>query len=188
MAGKPRMGATEIGSPSLKRSIRVMHMSRGLPLISTLHEPHLPALQFQRTARSVAWRRWTSWMASRTTHCGEAATVKSAKSPPAALPRQIRSLKSTFSDTAGLQILERGVVRQRLLQLRPLAHDADVALHGGLQLLVDEKRVLAMLAVEDLGRAARDGHDLLVVERGPRLAHPAGVLRRADAREPPEDE
>ena len=31
-----------------------MHMSFGLPLISAEHEPHLPALQFQRTARSLA--------------------------------------------------------------------------------------------------------------------------------------
>ena len=31
-----------------------MHISRGLPLISAEHEPHLPALQFQRTARSGA--------------------------------------------------------------------------------------------------------------------------------------
>ena len=29
-----------------------MHISFGLPLISAEHEPHLPALQFQRTARS----------------------------------------------------------------------------------------------------------------------------------------
>jgi hypothetical protein len=29
-----------------------MHMSAGAPLISALHDPHLPALQFQRTARS----------------------------------------------------------------------------------------------------------------------------------------
>ena len=43
----------------LARSPRagVMHISRGLPLISALHDPHLPALQFQRTARSPAWVR-----------------------------------------------------------------------------------------------------------------------------------
>ena len=34
--------------------MRVMHRRRGLPLISALHEPHLPALQFHRTARSGA--------------------------------------------------------------------------------------------------------------------------------------
>jgi hypothetical protein len=33
---------------------RVMHISFGMPLISAEHEPHLPALQFQRTARSLA--------------------------------------------------------------------------------------------------------------------------------------
>ena len=32
-----------------------MHISLGWPLISALHDPHLPALQFQRTARSPAW-------------------------------------------------------------------------------------------------------------------------------------
>ena len=30
-----------------------MHISRGVPLISAEHDPHLPALQFQRHARSV---------------------------------------------------------------------------------------------------------------------------------------
>ena len=44
-----------------------MHISRGRPLISALHEPHLPALQFHRTARSPAWVAWTRWMASSTT-------------------------------------------------------------------------------------------------------------------------
>ena len=39
---------------SSKMFIRVMQARRGLPLISMLHEPHLPALQFQRTARSPA--------------------------------------------------------------------------------------------------------------------------------------
>ena len=34
-----------------------MHISFGLPLISAEHEPHLPALQFQRTARSGACGR-----------------------------------------------------------------------------------------------------------------------------------
>src|SRR5260221_13398137 len=34
--------------------VRVMHMSFGMPLISAEHEPHLPALQFHRTAMSFA--------------------------------------------------------------------------------------------------------------------------------------
>ena len=32
-----------------------VELIRGVPLISAEHEPHLPALQFQRTARSGAW-------------------------------------------------------------------------------------------------------------------------------------
>ena len=55
MTGKVRIGVIVIGSSSANVLIRVMHMSRGLPLISAEHEPHLPALQFQRTARSGAW-------------------------------------------------------------------------------------------------------------------------------------
>ena len=47
--------------------IRVMHISRGLPLTSALQEPHLPALQFQRTAMSPAWVAWSRCMMSRTT-------------------------------------------------------------------------------------------------------------------------
>ena len=44
-----------------------MHISRGLPLISAEHEPHLPALQFHRTARSPACSAWIACTASRTT-------------------------------------------------------------------------------------------------------------------------
>jgi hypothetical protein len=42
-------------------------MRRGLPLTSALHEPHLPALQFQRTAMSGACVAWMRWMTSSTT-------------------------------------------------------------------------------------------------------------------------
>ena len=52
-----------------------MHSSRGLPLISALHEPHLPALQFQRIARSPAWVAWTRCSASRTTSPSDTSTV-----------------------------------------------------------------------------------------------------------------
>ena len=48
-------------------SMRVMHDRRGLPLISQLHDPHLPALQFHRHARSGAWVACTWCTASRTT-------------------------------------------------------------------------------------------------------------------------
>ncbi len=47
--------------------MRVMHMSDGRPLISAEHEPHLPALQFHRQARSGALVAWTRWMTSSTT-------------------------------------------------------------------------------------------------------------------------
>ncbi len=67
MTGKVRMGATTTGSPAGSSSIRVMHIRRGLPLISAEHEPHLPALQFQRQARSGAGPAWIRWMTSRTT-------------------------------------------------------------------------------------------------------------------------
>ena len=46
---------------------RVMHMSFGIPLISAEHEPHLPALQFHRTARSGACWAWMRCTASSTT-------------------------------------------------------------------------------------------------------------------------
>ncbi len=93
ISGKVRMGATEIGSPSGKMSIRVMHMSRGLPLISALHEPHLPALQFQRQARSSAWVAWIRWMTSRTTRPSPPSTLYSLKSPASGLPRNTRIVK-----------------------------------------------------------------------------------------------
>ena len=75
MTGNVRIGVTVMTSSSENVDIRVMHSRRGLPLISAEHEPHLPALQFQRTARSgvcVAWRRW---MMSRTTSPSLTATV-----------------------------------------------------------------------------------------------------------------
>ena len=54
MSGNVFIGSTVIGWLGRASSIRVMHISRGLPLISAEHEPHLPALQFQRHARSGA--------------------------------------------------------------------------------------------------------------------------------------
>ncbi len=44
-----------------------MHISFGFPLISAEHEPHLPALQFHRTARSGADSAWMRCTASSTT-------------------------------------------------------------------------------------------------------------------------
>ncbi len=55
MIGKVRSGVMVTVSAGSKLDIRVMHISFGLPLISAEHDPHLPALQFHRTARSGAW-------------------------------------------------------------------------------------------------------------------------------------
>ena len=46
---------------------RVMHISRGDPLTSAEQEPHLPALQFQRQAKSLACSAWILCTASSTT-------------------------------------------------------------------------------------------------------------------------
>ena len=54
MSGKACIGSRMIGWSGGSVSMRVMHMRRGLPLISAEQEPHLPALQFQRQARSLA--------------------------------------------------------------------------------------------------------------------------------------
>ena len=75
MTGNARSGVTVMVSSSANVVIRVMHSSRGLPLISALHEPHLPALQFQRTARSPAWVACSRWMMSRTTSPSFTSTV-----------------------------------------------------------------------------------------------------------------
>src|SRR5271156_3304291 len=54
MTGKARIGSMVTGLSSGIASSRVMHISFGTPLISAEQEPHLPALQFQRQARSLA--------------------------------------------------------------------------------------------------------------------------------------
>ena len=67
ITGKVRSGVTVTISRSSNVDIRVMHISRGRPLISALHDPHLPALQFHRTARSPASVACSRWIASSTT-------------------------------------------------------------------------------------------------------------------------
>src|SRR4051812_10107334 len=52
--GNARIGSTVTGFVRSRSERRVMHMSFGMPLTSAEQEPHLPALQFQRTARSLA--------------------------------------------------------------------------------------------------------------------------------------
>ncbi len=65
--GNARMGATVTGCPAGSVSILVMHIREGRPLISAEHEPHFPALQFHRQARSGAWVACTRWITSSTT-------------------------------------------------------------------------------------------------------------------------
>jgi hypothetical protein len=87
ITGKLRIGVTVMTSSSVKTDIRVMHNRRGLPLISAEHEPHLPALQFQRTARSGAWVACSRWMTSSTTSPSFTSTVKSCSAPDSSVPR-----------------------------------------------------------------------------------------------------
>ncbi|SKT96001.1 Uncharacterised protein [Mycobacteroides abscessus subsp. abscessus] len=94
ITGKARSGVTVMVSDSSNVDIRVMHISRGRPLISAEHDPHLPALQFQRTARSEAWVAWMRWMMSSTTSPSLTGTVKSMSSPPSSSPRQTRRCAS----------------------------------------------------------------------------------------------
>src|SRR5690349_3600911 len=94
--------------------MRVMQESRGRPLISMLQEPHLPALQFQRMARSLACWAWMRWSTSSTTMPGSTSTSNSLKSPPSLSPRQIRNLRRVpisvvrrvRADLSGLEVLD----------------------------------------------------------------------------------
>src|SRR5205807_4136134 len=52
--GNAFIGSRVTGLSSGRSFSRVMHMRRGRPLTSAEQEPHLPALQFQRQARSLA--------------------------------------------------------------------------------------------------------------------------------------
>src|SRR2546427_389059 len=124
--------------------MRVMQASRGFPLIFLLQEPHLPPLQFQRTARSLASFAWIRCRTSRTTMPGSPSTRYSTNEPPAAVPRQTRNRRS---GTARLQVFDRGA-RDRRQLLRRLRS----ALHPGLHLSVispahDDVHLLPLLAL-----------------------------------------
>ena len=67
ITGKVRIGVIVSVSSGVKIDIRVMQASRGRPLISIEHDPHLPALQFHRMARSLAWVACSRCSTSRTT-------------------------------------------------------------------------------------------------------------------------
>src|ERR1700750_3388374 len=101
--------------------MRVMHARRGLPLISIEHEPHLPALQFQRSARSLAWWAWIRCSTSSTTMPGSTSTSNWTKSPALPSPRQtlktrlaicvllLRELLDVRADLPGFQIFDLGI-------------------------------------------------------------------------------
>ena len=65
--GKVFIGRSVTGPESDRSERRVMHIRRGRPFTSAEHDPHFPALQFQRTARSGACSAWMRWTASSTT-------------------------------------------------------------------------------------------------------------------------
>src|SRR5665647_877602 len=60
--GNALIGSTVTGLVRSRSFNRVMHISFGIPFTSAEHDPHLPALQFQRTARSFALSDWIWWM------------------------------------------------------------------------------------------------------------------------------
>src|SRR5947208_3587765 len=132
-----------------------MHISFGMPLISAEQEPHLPALQFHRTAMSGAWVACSRWITSSTTSPSFTSTVKSCRSPPSASPRHTLNfalypmsalLRGDVGELAGGEVL-------RLLHLAAAADDADQVVHRLLQLGVHRVRVLlrAGLAALELG-------------------------------------
>jgi len=94
MLGNARIGSMVMGLSVGSVSMRVMHMSLGTPLTSAEQEPHLPALQFQRTARSFACVAWILWTTSSTTRPSVISVVYSTNFPPP-LPSVRQILKVT---------------------------------------------------------------------------------------------
>src|SRR5438874_4708492 len=98
MIGNVFIGLSATGWSVGMVSIRVMHIRRGLPLTSAEHEPHLPALQFQRQARSGACVAWIWWTASRTTMPSPTSAVYGLNWPPLAPPRQMLNVAWAMMD------------------------------------------------------------------------------------------
>src|ERR1700680_3634857 len=91
------MGCTVMGLSRGDASILVVHVSRGRPLTAAEQEPHLPALQFQRSAKSGAWCAWIWWSASSTTIPGEIGTRYVAGCPPSRSPRNTSKIASAIA-------------------------------------------------------------------------------------------
>ena len=92
ITGKVCIGSRMTGMSRLRLLSRVIHMSFGMPLISAEQEPHLPALQFQRSARSGACCAWMRCTASKTTMPSSTGVTVILKRPPAESPRQMRNI------------------------------------------------------------------------------------------------
>ena len=75
IGGNVRIGSTVTGASRSIEFRRVMHIRRGRPLTSAEHDPHFPALQFHRTARSGACSAWMRCTASSTTIPSDTAVV-----------------------------------------------------------------------------------------------------------------
>src|SRR5437763_17171914 len=116
-----------------------MHSRVVRPLISALHDPHLPTLQFQRSARSGAWVACSRSITSSTTSPSAPSTSKSTRSPPSVSPRQIRNrrwvLRSvhTSGELVGGEVLFQLIELEEASYIRAhrdlhLARDADASL------------------------------------------------------------
>ena len=65
--GMPRLGCmTRMNTFAEDETLTITPL-RTFPVISIEHDPHLPALQFHRMARSLAWVAWSRCRMSRTT-------------------------------------------------------------------------------------------------------------------------
>ena len=117
MTGNVFTGETVITSPGANSFIRVMHMSFGWPLISALQEPHFPALQFQRTARSGACAACIRWTTSRTTMPGSDGTANSTNAPPVSSPRH--TFIRMFVAAAGVSAVTRCPPRPQVRRSPP---------------------------------------------------------------------
>jgi hypothetical protein len=111
-SGNARIGSTVTGAVRSSSLRRVMHISRGTPLISAEQDPHFPALQFQRTARSVALSVWIWRMASSTTIPSDTLVVYGCCCPDVPAPRQ--TWKVAVRDAVPALVFERAAARSPL--------------------------------------------------------------------------
>src|SRR5579872_4854072 len=161
MRGNVWIGSTVTGRLRSSSLVRVMHIRRGRPLISAEHDPHLPALQFQRTAKSFACVAWMRCTTSSTTMPDSTSVVKSLKPPPEASPRQILNVAVAIltPDSSLLRLLLDHLFQlighrldRHFLHLRASVgpfHDAKIPLRPVatfLRIIIAEMRAAALFA------------------------------------------